>query len=484
METNSLEKLFEESALREIPICDVDQKRGLLFSADGCVFHEISSNIWTDSEEKIAYLGTGRHAGGIILRAMFVRMGAEWINIVTHERAAFSAPMDAEGAGDEAVRVWEGLSIGDQMGLLADICDAFSWADQLHDVYRALCCTVMNVFKGSEVHMYLMNDDSTRLVKCGAFTDETRHDGGSQTLSTEVGRIEWIKETLEPVFMDYEHPDPHDEIPPTALESGLVSAVSLPIYVDTHVTGILSIVYTFQTRWEDEDVAFINTLGRVIGTLVKRLFDTKKAAQLLVLSERKLLSTEIHENISSLIGALSINAAAALAAYQESDLDAMAQDLGRLERTANETMRTLRDEMFSLRISLEQTNGLIEGIKENLKLFEENWGIATELEVDCDEADIVVPIHVSLQFTRILNECLSNVLRHAEAERVKVRIFKDESEIWMSVRDDGVGFDMDSIDPAHFGLRIMRERAENAGGTLSISSGADGTCVRVVVPRV
>ena len=155
----------------------------------------------------------------------------------------------------------------------------------------------------------------------------------------------------------------------------------------------------------------------------------------------------------------------------------------RLEATAAETMRILRDEMFSLRINLENTDTLIEGMQECLNNFERNWGIATELSITGSVQPVVVPTQASLQLTRILNECLSNTLRHSRGSLVEVEVCSEERFVSMEVRDNGCGFDVDAVDSDHFGLKIMRERANAAGGRFSISSSTEGTVVRVEIPR-
>jgi signal transduction histidine kinase len=83
---------------------------------------------------------------------------------------------------------------------------------------------------------------------------------------------------------------------------------------------------------------------------------------------------------------------------------------------------------------------------------------------------------------RIVQEALTNVERHGRAEGVEVVVAERAGEIEIRVEDDGVGFDTRVI-PGGFGLRGMRERAESAGGRLTVGSdpGA-GTRVRATIP--
>ncbi|HWR41342.1 MAG TPA: ATP-binding protein, partial [Patescibacteria group bacterium] len=87
-----------------------------------------------------------------------------------------------------------------------------------------------------------------------------------------------------------------------------------------------------------------------------------------------------------------------------------------------------------------------------------------------------------VQLLRIIQEALNNVRKHAKASRVKVSIQSTAGETRVCVADDGQGFDMDASLPGknHYGLDIMRERANEAGGEFRIESKpGEGTTVTV-----
>ncbi|MGN0078302.1 MAG: GAF domain-containing sensor histidine kinase [Coriobacteriales bacterium] len=462
---------------------------------------------------EVAYLGTGRHGGGIILRPLFIKESGSWVNATTGKEAPTeladsfelaTAPspegkdirweidsrelaehcrLQGRCTSQVVVRVLAGLSWNERCEGLVKVTEAFSWAGKLGDVYQRLCEVMAELFKCSQVHMHLASTDGRRFVRRAYCSDDTSEFKRDESLSTSVGRMLWMMENHHPIVMDYEHPHLEDEIPEEALRNGVRSAVSIPLLADDLCLGMISLVYRFKTEWTEEDCSYLVLVGRTAGALIKRLFDTKKAAELQVLNERKLLSTEIHENVSSLLGAVSVNAEAAIAALEEDDEGMAREDLERLEITAEETMRILRDEMFSLRINLEDTDALIEGMQECLENFERNWGFETELSITGPCLPVVVPTQASLQLTRILNECLSNTLRHSRAAKVRVEVHSEERAVTMEVCDDGCGFDVDAVDSDHFGIKIMRERALAAGGRLSIRSNGDGTAVLVEIPR-
>ena len=97
------------------------------------------------------------------------------------------------------------------------------------------------------------------------------------------------------------------------------------------------------------------------------------------------------------------------------------------------------------------------------------------------EGECKVPSEVQVALYRITQEALNNAARHADAQRVAVRLACEPNHTTLSISDDGRGFDVESIPAGHFGVGIMRERVEAIGATLEIESAAGrGTTVEVV----
>ena len=82
---------------------------------------------------------------------------------------------------------------------------------------------------------------------------------------------------------------------------------------------------------------------------------------------------------------------------------------------------------------------------------------------------------------RLVQEALTNVAKHAGANRVRVTVRESEGELLVEVQDDGAGFDPDAGSHG-FGLAGMHERVGLADGTLSVDSGEQGTLVRACLP--
>jgi two-component system, NarL family, sensor kinase len=108
-------------------------------------------------------------------------------------------------------------------------------------------------------------------------------------------------------------------------------------------------------------------------------------------------------------------------------------------------------------------------------------GLETKLQVD---EGTNLPERVEGLFFRVAQEALRNVTRHADAELVKVEVDRLDGHARLAVSDDGRGFDLDgSSGVGHFGLRILRDLAQEAGGELRVDSKPGrGTTVSLEVP--
>jgi signal transduction histidine kinase len=108
-------------------------------------------------------------------------------------------------------------------------------------------------------------------------------------------------------------------------------------------------------------------------------------------------------------------------------------------------------------------------------------GVRPAWTIDVPDTALQVSPHAALQILRIAQEALTNVLKHAGARCVQVKLRQADGQLELQVRDDGAGTRAPQ-GPAGRGLRNMRARAGQLGGDLDVRSGPDGTCVQLRVP--
>lgn len=360
--------------------------------------------------------------------------------------------------------------------------EATLWKPDLNDTYKSIVDTLCEITGAEEVHIHLLDSEgqvfsrrASHLRSCASIQTPLSYDVG-------VGRSRLLLTNRKPQILDFAHPHVDDELPYDEKRYGITFSLT----TTEQVLGLCVLTWYERKDWDQADMDYFSILGFIIGNAIDRLRLTNRAIELAMLKERKRLGTEIHDNVVQLIHAISLNAAAALASFEEGDQESLHNDLERMEANCNRTVKVFRDEMLSLRAPLgrERSSGLVQSIRNTLENYEKNWQIETHFVLDAVNDPLLASTASSLQLMRILNEALSNVLRHADATEVLVSIYEDDSHLSMAIHDNGHGFDVNEATSNHWGIKIMRERSDSINGRLDIRSDSTGTTVTVDVPRM
>jgi PAS domain S-box-containing protein len=197
------------------------------------------------------------------------------------------------------------------------------------------------------------------------------------------------------------------------------------------------------------------------------------------MEERQRLARELHDSVSQALYGISlgINTARTLFDTDRAKvLEALDYALS-LTRGGLTEMRAL---IFELRPESLEMEGLVAALTKQIAALQVRHGIEVELNL-CDEPD--VPIAVKEAVYRIAQEALHNAIKHAQTDRLDIRLTHESDVLSLEVCDNGRGFDPLAAYPGHLGLRSMRERAISVGGSLDIASAQDrGTQIRARIP--
>ncbi|MCZ7574243.1 MAG: histidine kinase [Ardenticatenaceae bacterium] len=211
----------------------------------------------------------------------------------------------------------------------------------------------------------------------------------------------------------------------------------------------------------------------------------RRVQDLAVLEERDRLAREMHDGFAQALSVLNLTARAARQAMLAGDTPQAAQALEALTQVVDQTYADVREAISGLRTPVSHKEGLIATVRQYLEEFELQYGITTEFEAD-GTTDLAFTATQEIQLLRIVQEALSNVRKHADAQRVRVRFQRVNDAIRITIADNGTGFDLAAVERSArrtFGLAIMQERAESLGGVLRLHSRAvAGTTVKVQIP--
>jgi signal transduction histidine kinase len=194
--------------------------------------------------------------------------------------------------------------------------------------------------------------------------------------------------------------------------------------------------------------------------------------------ERRRLARELHDETgqaltSILLGLRSVDEAA--------EPEQIATAVSALRELVVATLQDVRRLAVQLRPKALDDFGLVPALERLVQTFSESSGIDVELEAGL--GDDRLPSEVETTIYRIVQEALTNVVKHAEATKVSILLVRRENTVTAVIEDDGRGFKADEVRADSLGLEGMRERVELHDGRLTIETApGSGTTARVEVP--
>ncbi len=205
--------------------------------------------------------------------------------------------------------------------------------------------------------------------------------------------------------------------------------------------------------------------------------------ELAVLEERNRLARDLHDSVTQSLYSLTLFAEAGLRLAHSSEWDRVTSYLGELGETSQQALKEMRLLVHQLLPLDLEKSGLVGALQQRLDAVEGRARVEAQLLVD---SDLELSPQIQECFYRICLEALNNSLKHAIADQVTVRISGAQGEVQLEIRDNGTGFDPDSLrDRGGLGLTSIRQRVDELGGFLDIiSKPGEGTKVIVSVANL
>lgn len=272
---------------------------------------------------------------------------------------------------------------------------------------------------------------------------------------------------------------------------------ALNIINDDSSPQTVEVIRDFQgeSRWYQLTVTSIQTRGHCLGKAIvfKNITEQKKNhAKLLeqqktlsILTERERLGRELHDNRAQICHFLDLELQTVHLLLKDGQIEKVNKQVDRLIEIVKDINIDIRESIVGLKKAGVSDYDFENKLRDYLAWYEKNRGIVTELILPSEPIGNLFGDNGKLQVLRIIQEALTNIRKHAKANRAKVQIEKNVREVTVTIEDDGCGFDTDAIleNDKRFGLHIMAERAEEAGGRFQIDSKpGKGTKVIVILP--
>ena len=206
----------------------------------------------------------------------------------------------------------------------------------------------------------------------------------------------------------------------------------------------------------------------------------REARKVAVLEERARLARELHDSVSQAIYGMALSTQAAEEMLR-TDSRRAAETLANVRILARGALSEMRSLIFNLRPVTLEAEGLSLALS---KLADAARASCNDVSLDlCPDEGLSLEVKENLY--RICQEALWNIIKHARAKTIAIRVERNQTHALLEVHDDGIGFDPEGSFPGHFGLSSMRERAAALGGTVEIESARGrGARVRSRIPLV
>lgn len=262
---------------------------------------------------------------------------------------------------------------------------------------------------------------------------------------------------------------------------GLRYHASIPLYAQGKELGVLNVASADWRELSPNSLKLLHTIGDLLSIAIERARLFSKSAQLGAAEERNRLAREIHDTLAQGLAAtaLQLETADALLEMESQPARIRPFVLRALELT-RANLEEARRSVLDLRAAPLEGRSLVEALTVLLQEISAKHALHAAFEVVGENRPLPVRLEVGLY--RIAQEALNNVIQHAHASNVDVRLVISPSELTLRIEDNGQGFEPADVPKGHFGLVGLNERAKLLGGKMRLSSReGEGTTIHVMV---
>ncbi|EAC1034610.1 nitrate/nitrite two-component system sensor histidine kinase NarQ [Salmonella enterica subsp. enterica] len=241
----------------------------------------------------------------------------------------------------------------------------------------------------------------------------------------------------------------------------------LPVTMQDTVYGEL--------HWQSPNVNASTPLLNSVSTMLGRGLYFNQAQkhfqQLLLMEERATIARELHDSLAQVLSYLRIQLTLLKRAIPEDNAGAQSI-MADFSRALNDAYRQLRELLTTFRLTLQQAD-LPSALHEMLEDLQSQT--PAKLTLDCRLPTLALDAQTQVHLLQIVREAVLNAIKHANASEIAVScVTAPDGDHTVYIRDNGIGIGEPHEPAGHYGLNIMRERAERLGGTLNFSQPSGG----------
>jgi signal transduction histidine kinase len=244
------------------------------------------------------------------------------------------------------------------------------------------------------------------------------------------------------------------------------AVLAVPMVIKSQIYGGLALYYAKPRNFLPEEVELAVTYADQASLAIENARLIQQVKETAVLEERSRLARDLHDAVTQTLFSTTLTAEVLPRIWEKNPQEGQKklEELRELTRGALAEMRTLLVELRPAAMQEAELNDLIRHLG---NAFIARARIPLSLSIEGNQP---LPLDVKIAFYRVAQEALHNIAKHAEATQAWVNLNYTPAGVHLTIRDDGIGFDLNKLKPDHFGLGIMRERALQVGAQFSVES--------------
>ncbi|MCZ2096478.1 MAG: PAS domain S-box protein [Anaerolineae bacterium] len=363
---------------------------------------------------------------------------------------------------------------------LRDIANALNSALSLSQVLDRVLANVEQVIPHDIAKILLIDPETGAARAVGSRTTDPAVQDGLADLSLPVDTTPHLlamKLSRQPLIVDDIQTETMMRLTYDVYWRAYLGA---PILLENQVIGFIGLGSWQPGFFNESHAARLEAFAGQVAIAIHNARLLERERSVIAAQERERLARDLHDAVSQTLFSASMIAEALPRQWQRNPEKALAQlaELHQLTRGAMAEMRVLLLELrptslleVDLPVLLRQ---LAEAIRSRKRMA---------ISVDIDGEFPFEP-DTKLALYRITQEALNNIAKHSRATKASVQLRRCEEGVELAIEDNGAGFDLDGVQPTSLGLNIMRERSDEIGAELTITTRqGEGTRLHLFLPR-
>lgn len=264
----------------------------------------------------------------------------------------------------------------------------------------------------------------------------------------------------------------HNLLPQTLADLQHYSCIAIPLQYQKRNLGIYHCFIpkaNFQQDAERDNL--LTNIAQHLSLAIEKERLDDESRLLSIMQERTLLAHELHDSLAQTLASLRFRVSTLIKMNASADKPALEEEMTQIKNGLDEANNELRELLAHFRIPMDE-RGLVPATKSFIEKFQQYTGISVFFQNECQ--NLKLPSVIAVQILHIIQESLTNIRKHSQAENVRVLLRNlGQDQYHLLIEDDGIGMapDIATAKPGeHVGLSIMQERARRIEADLTIES--------------